>query len=188
MTGPPTATGDAPVKMPRTVRMRNAILGSVVAFVIGVGLGAGGASTPTAGIAAATQTPPTASSALAPTVAPSDALAVEPTLEPTEQPTPEPTAAPAKPVVVKGTGSRNTKPFDMPAGDFTVVITGTGHSNVIASLVPRGSDVFEGESLFNEISNGKYRYETVIYGIEAGSYYLYMVNENAWVVTFTPLL
>jgi hypothetical protein len=186
VTGPPTASGEKPAKMPRTVRMRSAILGAVASFVIGVGLGAaGGTPTPTPGSAAATQTPPTDSSIIAPASEPTVAPAVDATAEPTEQPTPTPPAI--KPVVVKGSGSQNTKPFDMPGGDFTVVITGNGDSNVIASLVPRGADPFEGERLFNEISNGKYKYETVVYGVEAGSYYIDMTNDNAWTLTFTPL-
>jgi hypothetical protein len=185
---PPTTRVETPAKVPRTMRMRTAIIGSVVSFVVGVGLGAGGTSTPAQGIASATQPPAIASSVVEPSIGPTDAAAVEPTPDPTELPTPEPTAALAKPVVVKGSGSRNTKPFNMPEGDFTVVITGNSNSNVIASLVPRGAGPFEGESLFNEISHGKYKYETVIYGVEAGSYYLNMLNDNAWVVTFTPLL
>jgi hypothetical protein len=75
----------------------------------------------------------------------------------------------------------------MPGGDFTVTITGNGDGNVIASLVLRGGDVFDGQSLFNEISHGKYKYETVVYGLDPESYYIDMTNTNAWVVTFTPL-
>jgi hypothetical protein len=75
----------------------------------------------------------------------------------------------------------------MPSGDFTVVMTGSGDGNVIVSLVPRGGEAFEGESVFNEISNGKYKYETVVYGVASGSYYLDALVDGAWVVTFTPL-
>jgi hypothetical protein len=53
-------------------------------------------------------------------------------------------------------------------------------------LKARG-DASGGENLFNEISHGKYKYETVVYGLVEGSYYLDVVNDNAWVVTFIPL-
>ena len=185
MTAPPVATPTDPGKPPRTVRTRNAALGAIASFVIGVGIGASGSSAaPAPGTAAPDSTPnAVASSVTAPAAASTDS----PTAEPTVEPTPEPTPAPAEPVTVKGSGSQKTKPFDMPGGDFAVVITGNGDGNVIASLIPRGADPFEGETLFNEISDGKYKYETQAYGVEAGSYYLDMSNDNAWVVTFTPL-
>jgi hypothetical protein len=140
-----------------------------------------GASQIAAGNPASTTTP-----------SPMPAVVVEPTdaatVEPTVSPTPEAIPAPPKPAVVKGSGTKNTKPFDLAAGDFTVTITGSGHSNVIADVIPRGGTRFDGgQSLFNEISDGKYKYETVVYGLEAGSYYLDMTNANAWVVTFSPL-
>jgi hypothetical protein len=88
-------------------------------------------------------------------------------------------------VVIKGSGSQKTKPFDLPDGDFTVTITGSGHSNVIVDLYARGGS--GSENLFNEIATGRYKYETQLYGLSAGSYYLDVVNEGSWVVTFTPL-
>jgi hypothetical protein len=109
----------------------------------------------------------------------------EPSAEPTVATTPEPTPVPPKPIVVKGSGSQKTKPFSMPDGDFTVVITGSGHSNVIIDLVARGES--SGENLFNEISNGRYKYSTVVYSVTSGSYYLDATVDGAWVVTFTPL-
>jgi hypothetical protein len=93
---------------------------------------------------------------------------------------------PLSPVVVKGSGSQKTKPFDLPDGDFTVVITGSGNSNVIVDLVQRGG-TGGGEGLFNEISNGKFKYTTAVYGVTSGSYYLDATVDGAWVVTFTPL-
>ena len=58
---------------------------------------------------------------------------------------------------------------------------------MIADLKPRSGDALSGESLFNEISNGRYTYETVVYGLAAGSYYIDMTNDGDWTVTFTPL-
>lgn len=102
-------------------------------------------------------------------------------------PTVAPTPVPPKAVVVKGTGTRKTKPFTLTAGDFTVVIAGSGRGNVIAELNPRDGSVLDSELLFNEISSGRYRYDTVIYGVAGGSYYLDMTVTGAWVVTFRPL-
>ena len=93
---------------------------------------------------------------------------------------------PTRPIVVKGSGSQKTKPFTLHDGDYTVVITGSGHSNVIVDLIPRDGSG-SGDNLFNEISNGKYKYDTVAYGITEGSYYLDVTNEGAWTATFTPL-
>jgi septal ring-binding cell division protein DamX len=109
----------------------------------------------------------------------------------TAAPTPEPTPEPARPIVVKGKGGQNTKPFNMPSGDFTVTITGNGDGNVIVDLNARASATGS-ENLFNEIAHGKYKYETVVYGLVVyglveASYYLDVTNDNAWVVTFTPL-
>jgi hypothetical protein len=172
------------------VRRRTAIIVGVVSLLIGMGIGAA-ATKPSL---ATTPPPPIALASQAPTLTltPTSVDAVtcsEPAAtsspEPTVRPTPEPTPIPLKPVVVKGTGSQKTKPFTMPDGDFTVVVTVNSHSNVIVDLVPRG-DSF-GDNLFNEISNGSYKYETVVYGVSAGSYYLDVTIERAWVVTFTPL-
>jgi hypothetical protein len=155
---------------------------ALAAFVVGVAIGVGGAplsssSTPSpTNIASITQAP-------AQTSAPTQQSAASPTLEPT----PPPPTPPPAPVVVKGSGSQKTQPFDMADGDFTVTITGSGRGNVIAHLVPGGGDILSEESLFNEIANGKYTYETVVYGLAAGSYYLDMTNDGAWTVTFTPL-
>jgi hypothetical protein len=98
-----------------------------------------------------------------------------------------PTPAPAKPVVVKGTGSQKTKPFNLAAGDFTVTISGRGNGNVIVDLNLRSAPAYDGETLFNEIAYAKYKYSTVAYGLAGGSYYLDLAIDNAWVVTFTPL-
>jgi hypothetical protein len=173
-------------QMPRMVRRRTAIIAAVVSLLIGVGIGAAGKTPEGAGpsgIASASQSVGATQSASPgnPTAEPTPGE----TLEPTPAPTPEPTAVPVKPVVVKGSGSQNTKPFSLPDGDFTVVITGSGDGNVIVELVPRGET--SGEGLFNEISHGKYRYETVVYGITAGPYYLDALVDGQWVVTFTPL-
>lgn len=98
-----------------------------------------------------------------------------------------PTPVPPKPVIVKGSGSRNTKPFTL-AGDYTVVITGKGDkSNVSIALRDAQSQEYV-DLLVNEISRGgKYRYETVQYGLD-GTYYLdALMPDGAWTVTFTPL-
>jgi septal ring-binding cell division protein DamX len=171
---------------PRMVRARTAIIAAVVSLLIGVGIGAAGKSPEIAspsGIAAASQAPRITQglSARDPTAEPTPG----PTAEPTPAPTAEPTVVPVKPVVVRGSGSQKTKPFSMPEGDFTVVITGSGHSNVIIELIARGES--SGELLFNEISNGKFKYSTVVYGVTAGSYYLDASVDGAWIVTFTPL-
>ena len=186
MSGPSSDVGTSPAKPPRTMRTRNAVIAAVASFVVGVGIGAAG-GTSTSGTATVSQSPATQSAAASLASEPTIAATPEATPEVTPELTPEPTPPPAEPVVVKGSGSQKTKPFDMPGGDFTVVITGNGDGNVIASLIPRGAEAFEGEGLFNEISNGKYKYETAVYGVESGSYYLDVSNDNAWVVTFTPL-
>jgi hypothetical protein len=196
MSGPSPASppGSPDAKAPRTMRMRNAGILAVASLVVGVGIGAAGAKPVAGDGAAATEAATDAPSVAATLVAeatPTAELTPEPTagptLVPTASPTPEPTPEPARPVVVKGKGSQKTKPFDMPGGDFTVTITGNGDGNVIASLNLRGGDVFAGEGLFNEIAHGKYKYETVVYGLDPETYYIDMTNTNAWVVTFTPL-
>jgi hypothetical protein len=98
--------------------------------------------------------------------------------------TPRPTARPAEPIVFKGKGRLNTKPFSVAAGDYTVTITGTGDGNVMAELTLR--DKSDYVSLFNEISYGKYRYETIIYAVAGGSYYLDMDADGPWTITLTP--
>jgi septal ring-binding cell division protein DamX len=174
---------------PRTVRLRTAVIVGVVSLLVGIGIGAApkqAASSATAtgsDVASASPTPGTTTSPQP--SEPSSEPTAEPTAASTSEPTAEPTPAPLRPVVVKGSGSQKTKPFSMPDGDFTVVITGSGHSNVIIELIARGES--SGELLFNEISNGKFKYSTVVYGVAAGSYYLDASVDGAWVVTFTPL-
>ena len=163
----PEAPQTPAAKPPRTIRARNAAVIAVASL----------------GAAPATQPAIIASDA---TAASTETPTIEPTIAPTAAPTPSPTPEPARPIVVKGKGSQNTKPFDLPSGDFTVTIAGTGDGNVIVYLKGRG-DASGGENLFNEIAHGKYKYETVVYGLVEGSYYLDVVNDNAWVVTFTPL-
>ena len=153
---------------------------ALASFVIGVGIGTSGE---TASPAPSTATPNAVASATAAAAAATDS----PTTEPTAETTPAPIVEVPLAVTVKGSGTQNTKPFEMGAGDFTVTITGSGDSNVSAVLIPRGAERFEGDYLFNEISDGKYKYETVVYGLKAGSYYLDVTNDNAGVVTFTPL-
>jgi hypothetical protein len=108
--------------------------------------------------------------------------------------TPAPTAAPAaaaRPVTIKGTSSRKTKPFTLGAGDYTAVVrgrsTGGYGGNVIVDL--RSVDGSEDENLTNEIKNGagSYRYETSVYGLAGGRYYLDVtMPSGTWSVTFTP--
>jgi len=132
----------------------------------------------------ATQTPRIAQSP--PAAGATVALTAEPTAEQTAEPTAQSILLPPKPIVVRGQGrQRYTKPFSLPGGDFTVVIMGSGNGNVLVRLVPHGQ--FSLESIFNEISRGGYRYETVVYGIDAGSYYLDAIVDGSWVVTFMPL-
>jgi hypothetical protein len=98
-----------------------------------------------------------------------------------------PTPAPLQPVVVKGSGSRNTKPFTL-AGDYTVVITGKGDINNVSIVLHDAQSQAYVDLLVNEISRGgMYRYETVQYGLD-GTYYLDAeMPDGAWTVTFTPL-
>jgi hypothetical protein len=108
----PQAPQTPATKPPRTVRARNAAVIAVASLVLGVGIGAAGTSPsrPVAsGAAPATQPAIIASDApAASTATPTD----EPTITPTASPTPSPTPEPARPIVVKGKGSQNTKPFD----------------------------------------------------------------------------
>jgi hypothetical protein len=162
---PHTGTGPAQ-KQPGTIRTRNAALLAAASLVLGVGIGAAGAtSTATPGPSASTTVSKTQAAELSttPKAEPTQVATFEPTIEPTSAPTPQP----AGPVVVKGKGTQKTKPFDMPDGDITVVVTGSGDGNVIVDLVPRGGKGSTG--LFNEISHRKYRYETVAYGVVSGS-------------------
>ena len=183
MTRPESPPPSTPTKPPRTMRTRNAIILAIVSLLIGVAIGAAGdrstgPTEPPASVAEATQP-------AAITPAPTPAATASPTVEPT--PTATRIFVLLNPLIVKGSGTQNTKPFDLPAGDYTVSITGSGKGNVIAELKPRSGDALSGESLFNEISNGRYTYETVVYGLAAGSYYIDMTNDGAWTVTFTPL-
>ena len=169
----------------RMVRLRTAVIAAVVSLLIGVGIGAAGRSPD----AAPTPAPSGVAASSQQLTSPQSALVSEsttpPTPEPTTAPTPEPTAIAVKPVTVKGAGSQKTKPFDMPDGDFTVIVTGSADGNVILSLIPRGET--SGETLVNEIAHGRYKYETVVYGVSSGSYYLDALVDGSWVVTFTPL-
>jgi hypothetical protein len=186
MAGPPSAAPNAGQGAPpRMVRRRTAVIASVVSLLVGVGIGAAGQSP------AATSNPTPSAFAAASQVPVESAGTSEPSAEPTPEPTPvvtpQPTVATAKAVIVRGSGSQKTKPFTLPDGDFTVVITGSGDGNVIVRLIPRGGTSLDAETLFNEISNGKYTYDTVVYGVTAGSYYLDATVDGRWVVTFTPL-
>lgn len=105
-------------------------------------------------------------------------------LAPTAVGTAPPTPEPAHPVVFKGKGTVNTKPFNLAAGDYTVTIAGTGDGNVAAELTLR--DKSDYVLIFNEISYGKYRYETIIYAVAAGSYYLDMEVDGSWKISLTP--
>jgi hypothetical protein len=180
----------APKAPPRMVRLRTAIIAAVVMLFVGVGIGLTPTTKSTASpndVTAGSGAP--SLSALTPTASPSaEDASVTPSLAPTPSPIAEqPTVALPKPIVVKGSGSEKTRPFNMPDGDFTVVIAGSGDGNVAVYLIPRGGSTFDGELLFNEISHGKYRYDTVVYGVTSGSYYLDATVDGSWTVTFTPL-
>jgi hypothetical protein len=108
--------------------------------------------------------------------------------------TPE-TATPtseATTTTVEGKGSRRTKLFTLGAGDYDVRVDGRSTSeyggNVIVDLVSRDDASFD-ETLWNEIVDGKgrYAYDTAIYGVDGGEYYLdTTMPGGTWVVTFTP--
>lgn len=106
--------------------------------------------------------------------------------------TPPPTPAP-QPVKVSGKGSRTTKPFTLPEGDYEVIVSGKATDrwggNVIIELMPVGGGFLDTEFLFNEIADrGKYKWDTVVYGVDGGKYYLdAMMPGGAWTVTFKPL-
>lgn len=103
--------------------------------------------------------------------------------------TPAPaTPVPVKPVRVEGKGEQNTKPFNLAASDYTVLLRGTSpdFDNVILHLVGRDNDYTE--YIWNELTEkGKYRYETILYGVPAGSFYLEADLPGNWIVNFTPL-
>lgn len=99
-----------------------------------------------------------------------------------------PTPVPAGPVTIKGKGEQNSKPFKLAAADYTILLRGTspGYDNVILHLVGKGSDY--SEYIWNEIADtGKYRYETILYEVPSGAYYLEADLPGNWIVTFTPL-
>lgn len=98
--------------------------------------------------------------------------------------TPPPTPEPVKPITAKGKGRLNTKPFYVPGGDYTATIAGTGDGNVMADL--RLRDQSDWILLFNELAYGKFKYETIIYGVVAGSYYFDMNVDGPWTITLTP--
>ncbi len=135
-----------------------------------------GCATPSPSVTAA----PTPSIAIAHASMPPDASSHPVTPDPTAEPTP----VPPSPTVVKGRRSQNTKPFDLAAGDYAVTFTGTGDGNVVLYLHQRGGDV--DELLVNEIKDGRFRYDTTVYAVPPGSFYL-EVSANAWQVRFTPL-
>jgi hypothetical protein len=169
------------------MRLRTAAILAVVALLFGIVIGATGSkptsSEPAAsGIALASASPTTAPTA-APTAVPTAATIREPPAEPPAAPT----VPPAEPIVMTGTGSQNTPPFDLPGGDYTVSAAGSADSNVIIDLVPRGGGVFDSEGLLNEIADGSFAYSTVAYSVDPGSYYLDVTCHGSWTVTFTPL-
>jgi hypothetical protein len=94
-------------------------------------------------------------------------------------------------VTVEGKGSRKTKLFTIGAGDYDVRVDGRSTTeyggNVIVDLEAR--DASYSETLWNEITEGKgrYAYDTALYGLEGGEYYLdTTMPSGSWVVTFTP--
>ena len=102
-----------------------------------------------------------------------------------------PPVAEPRPVTIKGTGgAKKTKPFSMVSGDYTVVIkgksTGTYDNVQIEMLDPAGD---YDELLVNEIKDGRgsYRYDTNLYGVPGGKFYLDVaMPPGTWSVTFTP--
>lgn len=134
---------------------------------------------------------------IAPTGEVGTALTGTPTPEITVTPEPTPAAtptpAPAKAIVLKGTGSRKTKPFILTSdsGNYTVTFKGTatGYTNASVELYTLDNPSFGGyvDLLFNELRDrGKYTYDTEAYGIVPGRYYINVSMDGSWVVTFTP--
>src|SRR5262249_34004574 len=94
--------------------------------------------------------------------------------------------APSGKVAVKGRGNIKTKPFNLPAGDYTVDMDGSANGNVIADLYLRGGDGLP-DGLFNEIKHGKDHLETQDYRLDAGAASPDVINDGSWPATFTPL-
>jgi hypothetical protein len=144
----------------------------------------GAADSPTPSSAAAASTATATPETHAPT--PSGAASSEPSIEPTPAATPVATSAPAvKPIVLKGKGSRKTKPFTM-VGPATVDLAFTGSGNFISSIAPVGGGVFDSVSLSNTI--GKTKFRTYVYDEDldgARSYADVIASSGSWTITIT---
>jgi hypothetical protein len=96
-----------------------------------------------------------------------------------------PASPPAKPIALKGTGSRKTKPFTMrtPA---RVDLAFTGSGNFISRIVPVGGEIIDGASLSNTIGRTKLRtyvYDSDLEGVRS---YADVLSDGAWTITITP--
>lgn len=121
------------------------------------------------------------------TAEPTPEATVEATPEATPEPTPAVTPVPAaKPIVVKGSGTRKSKPFPMVA-PAQVDLTFNGSGNFISRITPVGGDIFSGEDLSNTIGNTKLR--TYVYGDDLDgirSYADVIASTGSWTITITP--
>ncbi len=117
-------------------------------------------------------------------VAPTAEVSAEPVVTPAP---PIVTPAPAaKPIVLKGSGTRKTKPFGM-VSPATVDLSFTGSGNFISSIVPVGGTALDGVSLSNTI--GKTKYRTYVYGDDLDGVRAYadvIASTGSWTITITP--
>ena len=134
----------------------------------------------------------------APTAIPQGAIDVpiiatpEATPEPTEEATPEPTAAPVsyKPVVVKTSADKKTKPFFIGTQQVTMTVNVKGNkvdcqfALGAAYLFPAGEDISYAGTVSTEACN---KPETTEVYLEPGSYYIETLVANVQLtVTVTP--
>lgn len=184
-------------------RRAKIVVSVVVVFLAFAAIGAvsrdpAGDKTATASPSAAAATAPSVVTATAsvvpsaeatpePSAEPTSAVTAEPTAEVTPEPTPAVTLAPvAKPIVLKGSGTRKTKPFTM-VSPATVDLTFTGSGNFISNITPVGGGVFDGVNLSNTIGRTKLR--TFVYGDELDgvrSYADVLASTGSWTITITP--
>jgi hypothetical protein len=139
---------------------------------------------------ATTETPASTSATLEPAATETPAAASPPADE-TPAPTPAPTGAPTSaptpaPISLKGSGSRNTKPFTMRA-PARVDLTYSGSGNFIASIERVGGTVLDSVSLSNTI--GKTKLRTYVYDLELDavkSYVDVLAGTGSWTIKITP--
>ena len=128
-----------------------------------------------------------------PTAAPTPA--VPPTLAVTPVPTPRATA---QSVVLTGQGTKNTKPFALSGGDYTVRWSATSSSSAgcfhVATLNstederPVGEFPEHAADAGDVLIEGKktVRDETEVYGLEPGRYYFDVTSGCSWSIAIRP--